>query len=382
MLLEYGVKNFFCFYEGVNVSFKLPANCPDNISMGNDISNILCLKGKNGSGKTNLLKGLSFLGEFCTNSFSYKPDEKIILENFYNNNEDTEFYIEFRVDNITYIYELTLNKEHVVKETLFRKERRKSKIIERDGDRFSLLTSEFSQLKNIKLRKNASFISIANQYDFDELEALTIVYMFFNSIISNVIHIGLSEWSPSIDVVSEMYFDDPDMLEFAKNIIIACDTGISNIEILKKKDSNDEERFIPVFTHTVKGINKKILFQTESSGTKSLFIQLAKYKCILDIGGILCLDEFDINLHPHILPVLLSLFLDKKVNTNQSQIIFTTHNSEIIDFLGRYRTYIVEKTENESFAYRLDEISGDILRNDRPILPIYNSGKIGGVPKL
>lgn len=40
--------------------------------------------------------------------------------------------------------------------------------------------------------------------------------MFFNSIISNVIHIGLSEWSPSIDVVSEMYFDDPDMLEFAK----------------------------------------------------------------------------------------------------------------------------------------------------------------------
>ncbi|PTT56329.1 abortive infection protein, partial [Aeromonas sp. HMWF014] len=69
-------------------------------------------------------------------------------------------------------------------------------------------------------------------------------------------------------------------------------------------------------------------------------------------------------------------------NTNQSQIIFTTHNSEIIDFLGRYRTYIVEKTENESFAYRLDEISGDILRNDRPILPIYNSGKIGGVPKL
>jgi hypothetical protein len=43
---------------------------------------------------------------------------------------------------------------------------------------------------------------------------------------------------------------------------------------------------------------------------------------------------------------------------------------------------LVNKEDNESFAYRLDEIPGDILRNDRPILPAYNDGKIGGIPKL
>jgi len=41
----------------------------------------------------------------------------------------------------------------------------------------------------------------------------------------------------------------------------------------------------------------------------------------------------------------------------------------------------VNKDENKSYSYRLDEIPGDMIRNDRPIEPIYRSGKIGGVPR-
>ena len=100
MLLEYGVRNFFCFKEGATVSFKLPNNCPESISQGKEYTNILCVKGKNGSGKTNLLKGLSFLGDFCANSFSYKPDEEINIENFFRNEKDSEFFIEFKEKNI------------------------------------------------------------------------------------------------------------------------------------------------------------------------------------------------------------------------------------------------------------------------------------------
>jgi hypothetical protein len=76
------------------------------------------------------------------------------------------------------------------------------------------------------------------------------------------------------------------------------------------------------------------------------------------------------------------LFLDPETNPNNAQLLFTTHDSEILNGLGRYRTYLVNKVDNECFAYRLDEIPGDILRNDRPILPAYNEGKIGGIPKL
>ncbi|EJL6274821.1 hypothetical protein NMR36_002930, partial [Vibrio cholerae] len=57
----------------------------------------------------------------------------------------------------------------------------------------------------------------------------------------------------------------------------------------------------------------------------------------------------------------------------------TAHNTEVMDALGRYRTILVNKEGNESYCYRLDEVS--MLRNDRPISPLYKKGKIGGVPK-
>ena len=64
--------------------------------------------------------------------------------------------------------------------------------------------------------------------------------------------------------------------------------------------------------------------------------------------------------------------------------IFTTHNDNIMDIMGKYRITLLNKDKCESYAYRLDEIPGDILnlRNDRSILRVYNEGKIGGVPRL
>ena len=94
------------------------------------------------------------------------------------------------------------------------------------------------------------------------------------------------------------------------------------------------------------------------------------------------IDEFDIYFHPHILPKLLELFINPEINTRSTQLIFTTHNSEILDKISKYRTYLVNKEYNESYCYRLDEIPGDILRNDRSISKVYNSGKIGGVPRI
>jgi hypothetical protein len=53
-----------------------------------------------------------------------------------------------------------------------------------------------------------------------------------------------------------------------------------------------------------------------------------------------------------------------------------------MDKLGKYKIVIVNKEENESYLYRLDEIPGDILRPDRPITPAYRANKIGGKPRI
>ena len=81
-----------------------------------------------------------------------------------------------------------------------------------------------------------------------------------------------------------------------------------------------------------------------------------------------------------ILPLIVDLFTNKEINKHNAQFIFTAHNTEIIDVLGKYRTILVNKEDNVSYCYRLDEIPGNMVRNGRPITPLYLHKKLGGVP--
>lgn len=381
MLLEFGLKNFYCFNEGVSISFKLDANCPPSIAMGRNFNTVLGLKGANASGKTHVLKGLAFLCHFCTDSFSSKPDDLIAVDPFYENDSPSELYAEFLVDDINYLYELSITRGEIKREVIYRKKGAKGrtvKIIERVGNALKV-GKEFSQLLAIKLRKNASIISTAHQYEFDALED---IYQGFSLVISNVSYAGLNEVPHKIGTVSEFLKSSKTALKFVTDFISKCDTGISDITIIEVKDEKGEKRFAPIFVHKVGKKTFPVTQYTESSGTKALFRNLPSYHVVLKTGGILIIDEFDIHLHPHILPKLIQLFLDPKINKKNAQMIFSTHDAEVLNLLGRYRTYLVNKEDNESFAYRLDEIPGDVLRNDRPILPAYNEGKIGGIPKI
>jgi AAA15 family ATPase/GTPase len=192
----------------------------------------------------------------------------------------------------------------------------------------------------------------------------------------------LRDKKPSVSLVSKWYSKGGALFEFAQGIICNCDQGIANFEIKKREDSKGDIIYYPLFHHKVKNNTYYLNMYNESSGTKSLFLDLPYYWYTIEQGSILVLDEFDINFHPHILPKLIELFTDKTINTRNAQLLFTTHNTGIIDVMSKYRTVFINKEDNESYGYRLDEISGDIIRNDRSIIPIYNAGKIGGVPRI
>jgi uncharacterized protein len=172
-------------------------------------------------------------------------------------------------------------------------------------------------------------------------------------------------------------------LDFVIDILKRADTGIDTIEIVESsnKETNKTE-YIPIFKYAFGDKPEVLTFQEQSNGVQSLYLQLGLYTVALDLGLVLALDEFDINLHPELLPMLIELFENKNLNTKDAQIIFTTHNNEIMDKLGKYKVVLVNKEQNESYLYRLDEIGGDILRSDRPISPIYKANKIGGKPKV
>jgi AAA15 family ATPase/GTPase len=379
MILEYGVKNFCCFKEWIDISFKVSANCPDLICHDKPVTNILCVKGANGSGKTNALKALSFLVEFCKNSFSYKPDAKIPLETFFYNVDPTEFFLEFVSNDITYRYELVLSEKEIISETFYRKHARFTKIVERKGIKLVKCAKDYKELEVVKLRSNASLISTAHQY---EISVFNPIYDFFNKIVTNVNFFGHLGENIEVEKASEFYHDHNYIFEFVKELILKFDSGIRDIELKTTERDDGVTEYSPLFSYDIEDKKKYLTYLSQSSGTKSLYLQLASYKAVLDAGGVLVLDEFDTKLHPHILPILLKIFTDIKSNKDKAQLIFSTHNAEILDILGKYRTYLINKEDNESYGYRLDEIPGDIIRNDRPLMPIYNSGKIGGVPKI
>jgi len=380
MLMEYGFQNFLSFREGVTVSFKLDANCPSSISEERNFATVLCVKGANGSGKTQLLKGLAFLADFATRSFSREPDEEIKVEPFFGNSRPTEFFAEFYVGSSLYRYELSLTSAGVSEEVLYRTMLKRVKLFERREEVVTYTTKAYSALKNIKLRKNASIISTAHQYEVTVIQS---VYRFFRNFISNVSYSGTRERTfLDMNFVAGMFKNQPRLLTFAVDFIRECDIGISDIKIAEQESPEERKKYYPVFLHSIEGKDIPVLPATESSGTKQLFRNLLAYKIILNEGGVLVLDEFDIYLHPHILPKLIELFINPETNKKGAQLLFTTHNLEVIDVCGRYRTYLVNKDDNVSYAFRLDEIPGDILRNDRSIIPAYREGRIGGVPRL
>lgn len=380
MLLEYGLTNFLSFKEGVTVSFRLDANCPESVTRGRCFATVMCVKGANGSGKTQLLKGLAFVAYFASNSFSREPDSEVTVDSFYGDSRPSEFFVEFGIGASVYRYELVVSSKGVRRETLYRTISKCVKLFERIGDSIEYSTKAFSGLKKMKFRSNASAISTAHQHEMKELEPIS---KFFRNIVSNVGYDGVRERSfLDLNFVSGMFAKRPEFLDFARDFIRECDIGIADIEIIETEMPDEKKRYSPVFLHSVDGKNSPVTATTESSGTKQLFRNLFAYKLVLSIGGVLVLDEFDIYLHPHILPKLIDLFMDPEKNKMNAQLLFTTHSLEIIDISGRYRTYLVNKDENISFAFRLDEVPGDMLRNDRSLIPAYREGRIGGVPRL
>lgn len=381
MIKKFGVKNFYGFKEGVEIDFTFDGKVPDEVRRGKDFTTVLGLKGANGSGKTNVLKAIAFLNEFCCRSADTGKDDEIKLSSYRGSLEPTDFYIEFEANEIEYFYELTLDKTQVFREALYKKEKRKTPILTREKNKITQACEDLKELESIRLRSNASIISIWEKFEFkSSMMDLAHVYSFFLKTITNVSQLGYLDYRPELLKISKTYYEDDQLFNFLKKIILMADSGIKDIKIEAVKDKEGKEMHLPFFYHDHEDGEFQLPFYDESSGTQTLYRKVFQYWLALDVGGLLALDEFDIHLHALVLPKILELFLDPEINTKNAQFIFTAHNTEIIDELGKYRTILVNKENNESYCYRLDEIPGSMIRNDRPIMPIYLKGKIGGVP--
>ena len=114
----------------------------------------------------------------------------------------------------------------------------------------------------------------------------------------------------------------------------------------------------------------------ESNGTNILYSLGGKILKSLDSGTPLFVDEICSGLHIYLIRVLISLFQNKRINPKNAQLIFTSHNTDLLDkmMFRKDQIWFVEKDKyGESDLYCLQDFSE--VREDTPFDKWYLAGK-------
>lgn len=380
MLLAYGGCNCWGFREWMEVDLRVKKNVSENVAFPNaHVVPAMCFEGPNASGKTCALRVLSFIYDFCLNSFRYAPDAPIPYDTFFYNEDKSSFYISFSADGDTvheYTYETELSKEKIYSERLTEKQGRTKKVLLARKNNTLSVNNLFANSINIIYKDKASVISTLFQYGVEEIKPIA---DFFRKINSNVVYDATVDF-PMTDYVAQFYHSNPVLLERVVHQLSQWDTGIKDVKIVKVSDTQGRDIYMSVFLHNTEAVQNRLYFSSQSNGTKLLYNRLKDIFIALDTGGVLIFDELDTHLHFEIIPSLLRYFTDARINKNKAQIIFTSHSTALLDDLKKYRVYLFKKLNGESICYRMDEVPNNgFHRNDRSLEQLYKSGVLGGL---
>ena len=149
--------------------------------------------------------------------------------------------------------------------------------------------------------------------------------------------------------------------------------------------------FIPVNTpmykvntkHIVNGDEYEFDISEESLGTQVIFSYIPVLKDVLDNGKVLIIDEFDKSLHPFIVKYIVEIFNDLEINKKGAQLIFNTHDTNLLDLelLRRDQIWFTEKNSEDGSTtiYPLDDFS---VRKTENVEKGYLLGRYGAIPFL
>lgn len=394
MIKNLSFRNFYSFADGTVIDFALgkkPTPSGYDITINDERFNkAIAVVGANGSGKTQFLKSLAFLRWFISESFlGVAPEETIpFFPHQLHKDQSSYFELEFMLKSVDYRYQLELTREAIISEALYEKTSSQfSYLFKREkteqGYRFRQKGFPFAKAQAEKLRGNASMLAAAHSYDVAEARPFI---EFFQQIESNIVSSGRRHFEHSALIeIAERFHKVPDQAKKMSEAMSRFDLGLDAVEIremtLRDETGKEEKAFLPFGLHrTVDGQHFELPFFEESSGTQSAFVLLGSILRTLQHGGIAVIDELDNDLHPHLVPLLLEWFEFDHSNPHQAQLIFTCHTPEVLNLLQKHQVYLVEKRNQSSEAWRLDDMTG--LRADDNLYAKYMAGALGATPEL
>jgi hypothetical protein len=241
-------------------------------------------------------------------------------------------------------------------------------------------------------RPNALFLSMAVQLNS---EAMRPVFDWFSTGL-----VVFNEQAPLNPQTSIQMLMQADARRRICEFLSAADTSIADIEVVTRKVPGQAVHFDLVagktevrseemeehqlrFSH-VTGQGRAVFdLMDESSGTRNLLFLTGPVLDILKKGLTLVIDELDTSLHSLLVRELVRLFHRPEVNTGGAQLIFTTHDTSLLDAPGLFRrdqVWFVEKDQDQvSGLVALAEFSP---RKNEALERGYLLGRYGGVPFL
>lgn len=317
------------------------------------------LYGANAAGKSNIIDALYIMEKVIYNGIAenYKPNK---LNNKYN---ATTFLINVYIDKQLYKYELQYNDKEIVKEILY-------------VDKKEIFTINTGNLNAGKIStKTYNIIKLKEIYDVESCNADNLQQKSFLNIIAKN-YTGLNDYITNfmqyIDKYLHIIMDTAFPIglgidAFKKYCNIEKNEAFKKIvEMLKKFDFDItnmkfEEELIAenikdglntknvsgeffirdnkLYTNKIYSYHKDInnneiefdFIKEESLGTNTLAGILGPILMALNTGSVLCIDELERSIHPLVLREIIKMFKSKRYNKNNAQLIFTAHNTDILD---------------------------------------------------
>jgi AAA15 family ATPase/GTPase len=362
--------------------------------------------GANASGKSNLIKALQYMRGVVLESATLQPGQTFDrLHPFrldaISGSLPTEFEVTFILDGVRYQYGFAMNTQRIVSEQLLvYKAFKPQRWFERHFDAESGKdVYEFGpSLKGAKnlwegaTRPNALFLSMAVQLNS---EALRPVYDWFANRL-----VIFNEQSPLSPQFSVQMLKQEAQRKAICEFLRAADISIADIEVAtkqamvhsirldlatgKREEEAGEQAVDEVRFHHITEHGRAVFdLMDESSGTRNLLFLTGPILDILNKGLTLVVDELDTSLHTLLVQALVRLFHRPEVNTGGAQLVFTTHDTSLLDAYGLFRrdqVWFVEKHPDQSSSlYPLLDFSP---RKNEALERGYLQGRYGALPFL
>lgn len=389
MLFRFRTRNFRSIRDEVELTLvasnlsDLPESVIETPFVEHGALRAAAIYGPNASGKSNLLLAMRFMSNAVENSQRAWPPEGVPRERFLLDEESANnsslFEADFAIDNVRYMYGFEVDSQHVVREWLHAYPTARRRVwFKRDRDEFSFgkhLGGENSTIKALT-RANSLFLSAAAQNNHEQLLP---IHQWFSTAWSFVFGArrGLSVST------AEMASGDRYKKTFIR-FVAAADLGIKDFEI---RDEQIDE-LLPELTYKTvsfghRGVGKSTISlpsKAESDGTLAYFGLLGPVLTTFSSGGLLFIDEITASLHPMLAMEIVRLFNSPAENPKGAQLLFTTHDTSLLDsqILRRDQVWLTEKDESGgTHLYPLTEFKP---RRGENIRSGYLQGRYGAVP--